>query len=258
MVAGYGQLNYVASCWSSTTEGASDVSPFHLFHFAYCTCRSFVVLGCFCACCFLLCLVLCFACAAGIFLIIVADVSRWPTMLNRSFGCAKKKSYWNGKASFAKACKLGANKIPHLKWEQIIPPPFLKAWFKFFQVCESRCVQGKDMDEILSPTTLRGGILRQSWPSRLLALQKIQPFISFTCLEARATLWAFAAAFLATLRTYVARRHPGEFPHEGFQTAEWCQNHPETSNQLARQPPRLDAPFWSSECVDTLGLSYAP
>ena len=53
MVAGYGQLNYVASCWSSTTEGASDVSPSHLFHFAYCTCRSFVVLGCFCACCFL-------------------------------------------------------------------------------------------------------------------------------------------------------------------------------------------------------------
>ena len=45
MVAGYGQLNYVASCWSSTTEGASDVSPFHLFHFAYCTCRFFVVLG---------------------------------------------------------------------------------------------------------------------------------------------------------------------------------------------------------------------
>ena len=83
----------VASCWSSTTEGASDVSPFHLFHFAYCTCRSFVVSGCVCACCFLLCLVLCFACAAGIFLIIVADVSRWPTMLNRSFGCAEKKKW---------------------------------------------------------------------------------------------------------------------------------------------------------------------
>ena len=31
MVAWYGQLNYVASCWSSTTEGASDVSPSHLF-----------------------------------------------------------------------------------------------------------------------------------------------------------------------------------------------------------------------------------
>ena len=45
MVAGFGQLNYVASCRSSTTEGASDVSPSHLFHFAYCTCRSFVVLG---------------------------------------------------------------------------------------------------------------------------------------------------------------------------------------------------------------------
>ena len=55
MVAGYGQLNYVASCWSSTTEGASDVSPSHLFHFAYCTCRSFVVLGCFCALVFCVC-----------------------------------------------------------------------------------------------------------------------------------------------------------------------------------------------------------
>ena len=29
----------MASCGSSTTEGASDVSPFHLFHFAYCMCR---------------------------------------------------------------------------------------------------------------------------------------------------------------------------------------------------------------------------
>ena len=80
MVAGFGQLNYVASCRSSTVEGASDVSPSHLFHFAYCTCRSFVVLGCCCACWFFV-LVLCFACAAGIFLIIVADVSR---LLNRS------------------------------------------------------------------------------------------------------------------------------------------------------------------------------
>ena len=50
MVAGFGQLNYVASCGSSTTEGASDVSPSHLFHFAYCTCRSFVVLGGGCLC----------------------------------------------------------------------------------------------------------------------------------------------------------------------------------------------------------------
>ena len=60
-------------------------------------------------------------------------------------------AYWNGRVSFGKACKLGANKLPHLRWEQVIPPPFLKAWFKFLQVCESRCVRGKDMDAILSP-----------------------------------------------------------------------------------------------------------
>ena len=75
MVAGFGQLNYVASCRSSTTEGASDVSPSHLFHFAYCTCRSFVVLGGGCLC-LLFVFFLCFACAGGIFLILIADVSR--------------------------------------------------------------------------------------------------------------------------------------------------------------------------------------
>ena len=38
-----GQLNYVASCGSSTTEGASDVSLSHLFHLPSSTCRmSFV------------------------------------------------------------------------------------------------------------------------------------------------------------------------------------------------------------------------
>ena len=68
MVAGFGQLNYVASCRSSTTEGASDV-------FAYCTCRSFVVLGGGCLC-LLFVFFLCFACAGGIFLILIADVSR--------------------------------------------------------------------------------------------------------------------------------------------------------------------------------------
>ena len=75
MVAGFGQLNYVASCRSSTTEGASDVSPSHLFTLP--TARAVPLL------CWVvvvrvgfLCLVLCFACAAGIFLIIVADVSR--------------------------------------------------------------------------------------------------------------------------------------------------------------------------------------
>ena len=42
-LAGLGQLNYVASCGSSTTEGASDVSLSHLFHLPSSTCRvSFV------------------------------------------------------------------------------------------------------------------------------------------------------------------------------------------------------------------------
>ena len=57
----------MASCGSSTTEGASDVSPFHLFHSAYCMCR--FLLGLFvlfaCVLLFRLCLVPCFACAAG-------------------------------------------------------------------------------------------------------------------------------------------------------------------------------------------------
>ena len=69
---------------------ASDVSPSHLFHFACCTCRSFVVLGGGCLC--LLCLfgsVFCM-CSRQLF-DLIADVSRWPTMLNRSFGCVKKK-----------------------------------------------------------------------------------------------------------------------------------------------------------------------
>ena len=60
-------------------------------------------------------------------------------------------AYWNGKTSFGKACKLGPTRLPNLKWEHAIPPPFLKAWFKFLQICESRCVRGKDMDAIISP-----------------------------------------------------------------------------------------------------------
>ena len=47
-------------------------------------------------------------------------------------------AFWNGRLNFSKVCRLGANKIPHLKWEQIIPPPFLKAWFRFLQLCENR------------------------------------------------------------------------------------------------------------------------
>ena len=52
-------------------------------------------------------------------------------------------AFWNGQINFGKACRLGANKIPHLKWEQIVPPPFLKAWFGFLQLCENRNIQGK-------------------------------------------------------------------------------------------------------------------
>ena len=59
--------------------------------------------------------------------------------------------FWNGKTSFGKACKLGPNRLPNLKWEQVVPPPFLKAWIKFLQVCESRSVRGNDMDAIISP-----------------------------------------------------------------------------------------------------------
>ena len=69
-MTGLGQLNYVASCRSSTTEGASDVSLSHLFHLASCTCRAFVLF----VCCVLVVFVfgvcfLCFAGAGGFFLI---------------------------------------------------------------------------------------------------------------------------------------------------------------------------------------------
>ena len=59
-------------------------------------------------------------------------------------------AFWNGRINFSKVCRLGANKIPHLKWEQIIPPPFLKAWFRFPQLCENRNIQGKEI-ATLSP-----------------------------------------------------------------------------------------------------------
>ena len=60
-------------------------------------------------------------------------------------------AFWNGQINFGKACRLGANKIPHLKWEQIVPPPFLKAWFRFLRLCENRNMQGKEIDEALAP-----------------------------------------------------------------------------------------------------------
>ena len=69
----------MASCGSSTTEGASDVSPFHLFSLCLLHVPFSVVLFCCVACFFLfglVCVLFCFACAAGIFLTIVADVSR--------------------------------------------------------------------------------------------------------------------------------------------------------------------------------------
>ena len=60
-------------------------------------------------------------------------------------------AFWNGRINFGKACRLGANKIPHLKWEQIVPPPFLKAWFRFLRLCENRNMQGNEIDEVLAP-----------------------------------------------------------------------------------------------------------
>ena len=65
--------------------------------------------------------------------------------------CAGVELCLNGQITFSKACRLGANKIPHLKWEQIVPPPFLKAWFRFLQLCENRNMQGKEIDETLAP-----------------------------------------------------------------------------------------------------------
>ena len=70
-MTGLGQLNYVASCRSSTTEGASDVSLSHLFHLPSSTCRVF----CLFVCCVLVgvwvvvCVVCfpCFASARGLF-----------------------------------------------------------------------------------------------------------------------------------------------------------------------------------------------
>ena len=60
-------------------------------------------------------------------------------------------AFWDGRINFGKACRLGANKIPHLKWEQIVPPPFLKVWFRFLQLCENRNMQGNEIDEALAP-----------------------------------------------------------------------------------------------------------
>ena len=63
-MTGLGQLNYVASCRSSTTEGASDVSLSHLFHLSSSTCRVFV---CLCVVFWVVCVfaVVCFSCFAG-------------------------------------------------------------------------------------------------------------------------------------------------------------------------------------------------
>ena len=73
-MTGLGQLDYVASCRSSTAESASDVSLSHLFHLLSSTCRVVLFvcvlffgwcLGCFvCVVCFP-----CFASARGLFLI---------------------------------------------------------------------------------------------------------------------------------------------------------------------------------------------
>ena len=82
----------MASCGSSTHEGASDVSLFHTcFTSPPGTCRVacwvclLFVLGClvFVVC---VCLSSCFAGVRGILTIPPRVRSRWPTMLHRSFG----------------------------------------------------------------------------------------------------------------------------------------------------------------------------
>ena len=60
-------------------------------------------------------------------------------------------SFWNGRINFGKECKLSASKVPNLSWELIVSPPFLRPWYKFLQVCESRSAKGRDMDAVVSP-----------------------------------------------------------------------------------------------------------
>ena len=85
-------------------------------------------------------------------------------------------AFWNGKTNFGKACKLGPNRLPNLKWEHVIPPPFLKAWFKFLQICQSRCVRGKDMDAIISPLLPLFHCQCYSIPFRVLALSGLHSY----------------------------------------------------------------------------------
>ena len=78
-------------------------------------------------------------------------IIRSPWTLYQPHALVWSYAFWNGRINFSKACRLGANKIPHLKWEQITPPPFLRAWFRFLQLCENRNIQGKEIDETLAP-----------------------------------------------------------------------------------------------------------
>ena len=82
-------------------------------------------------------------------------------------------SFWNGRSDFGKACKLGASKVPNLSWEQIVAPPFLRAWYKLLQVCESRNVRGRDMDAIVSPLLPLFHCQRYQTPFRILTEKEV-------------------------------------------------------------------------------------
>ena len=61
---------------------------FHLLHVLFLCWVVVLGVGCVCFCVGSRVLHV----AEGVFLILIEDASRGPTMLNRSFGCAKKKS----------------------------------------------------------------------------------------------------------------------------------------------------------------------
>ena len=60
-------------------------------------------------------------------------------------------SYWNGKSAFGRQAGDLANKIPNLKWERIVPPPFVSPWRQFLKILKEKKGSCSEMDAILGP-----------------------------------------------------------------------------------------------------------
>ena len=94
--------NYVASCRSSSTEGASDVSPFTCFTLSFL--HSGVSLFCLCV---LLCLFVCFGCFVFLecletYFYILQQLDDRPCFIARS-ATRKKKRLTGRESSFVEA-----------------------------------------------------------------------------------------------------------------------------------------------------------